>query len=78
VNTTVHDLLYHVAHLRDAALLAPPERRAPAQITATGVTGGRGDRGYVTKDLADMVDRFEQAATGGSDHDAFMFGLHGD
>jgi hypothetical protein len=77
-DTTVHDLLYHVAHLRDVALLVPPERRVPAQIAATGITGGRGDRGYVTKDLADMVARFEQAATGGSDHDAFMFGLRGD
>jgi hypothetical protein len=78
VNTTVHDLLYHAAHLRDVAVLVPPERRAPAPLAATGATGGRGDRGYVTKDLADMVDRFEQASTGGSDHDAFMFTLRGD
>jgi hypothetical protein len=78
VNTTVHDLLYHVAHLRDVALLAPAGRRIPPAIVPTGITGGRGDRAYVTKDLADMVTRFEQAGTGGSDHDAFMFALRAD
>lgn len=78
VNTTVHDLLYHVAHLRDVSLLAPADRRLPSTNVPTGITGGHGDRGYVTKDLADMVDRFEQSGTGGSDHDAFMFALRGD
>ena len=62
--------------LADAAAELPPGRRTPPQLTPTGITGGaRADRIYVSTALVPALTRYEQAATGGSDHQALLLTL---
>ncbi len=71
----VHQALASVG-LADAAAELPAERRTPPELTPTGVTGGaRVDRIYLTSSLAPALKRYEQAATGGSDHQALLLTL---
>ncbi len=71
----VHRALASVG-LADAAAELAAERRTPPELTPTGVTGGaRVDRIYVTASLVPALGRYEQAATGGSDHQALLLGL---
>lgn len=64
------------AGLADAAVIAGPERRTPAELTPTGVNGGgRVDRIHVSDALAGTVGWYEQRDTGGSDHDALLLTL---
>lgn len=62
--------------LADAAAALPAERRTPPDLTPTGGTGGaRVDRIYLTGSLVPALERYEQAATGGSDHQALLLTL---
>jgi endonuclease/exonuclease/phosphatase family metal-dependent hydrolase len=71
----VHRALASVG-LADAAAVLPAERRTPPELTPTGVTGGaRVDRIYLTSSLVPALERYEQAATGGSDHQALLLTL---
>jgi exonuclease III len=71
----VHRALASVG-LADAAAELPAAYRMPADLTPTGITGGaRIDRIYVTSSLVPALHRYEQAATGGSDHQALMLTL---
>lgn len=71
----VHQALASVG-LADAAAGLPAERRTPLALTPTGVTGGaRVDRIYLTSSLVPALQRYEQAATGGSDHQALLLTL---
>ncbi len=70
---------YHVHHvlasagLADAAAELPAGRRTPPPLTPTSTTGGaRIDRIYLTPGLIPALERYEQAATGGSDHHALL------
>ena len=76
---------YHVHHalasvgLADAAVELPAGRRTPPELTPTGVTGGaRVDRIYLTGSLVPALERYEQATTGGSDHQALLLTLSTD
>jgi endonuclease/exonuclease/phosphatase family metal-dependent hydrolase len=72
----VHQALASVG-LADAAAELPAERRTPPALTPTGVTGGaRVDRIYLTSALVPALQRYEQAATGGSDHQALLLTLN--
>jgi hypothetical protein len=65
--------------LTDAAAVLPAGRRTPSELTPTGVTGGaRVDRIYLTNSLVPALERYEQADTGGSDHQALMLTLSTD
>ncbi len=71
----VHRALASVG-LADAAAALPAERRTPPELTPTGVTGGaRVDRIYLTSPLVPALEHYEQAATGGSDHQALLLTL---
>lgn len=71
----VHQALASVG-LADAAAELAADRRTPPVLTPTGVTGGaRVDRFYLTSSLMPAVVRYEQAATGGSDHQALLLTL---
>jgi endonuclease/exonuclease/phosphatase family metal-dependent hydrolase len=71
----VHAALASVG-LADAAAELPPGRRTPPELTATGITpGARVDRVYVSSALVLAVECYEQAATGGSDHQALLVTL---
>jgi len=71
----VHRALASVG-LADAAAALPAERRTPPELTPTGVTGGaRVDRIHLTGSLVPALERYEQAATGGSDHQALLLTL---
>jgi endonuclease/exonuclease/phosphatase family metal-dependent hydrolase len=62
--------------LADAAAELPAGRRTPPELTPTGITGGaRVDRIYLTGSLVPALERYEQAATGGSDHQALLLTL---
>jgi endonuclease/exonuclease/phosphatase family metal-dependent hydrolase len=64
------------AGLTDAAAELPPTCRTPPELAPTGITGaGRVDRVYVTSALVPALARCEQAATGGSDHQALLLAL---
>lgn len=64
------------AGLADAAAELPPGRRTPPGLTPTGrAGGGRVDRVYVTRTLVPALASYEQAATGGSDHQALLLTL---
>jgi endonuclease/exonuclease/phosphatase family metal-dependent hydrolase len=68
----VHAALASVG-LADAAAELPPGRRTPPGLTPTGAQGrARVDRVYVTSSLVPALERYEQAATGGSDHQALL------
>ena len=72
----VHQALASVG-LADAAAELPPKRRTPPQLTPTAITGGaRIDRIYLTSCLVPALGRYEQAATGRSDHQALLLTLH--
>ena len=74
----VHRALASVG-LADAAAELPAGRRTPPELTPTGVTGGaRIDRIYLTGSLVPALERYEQAATGGSDHQALLLTLSTD
>lgn len=74
----VHRALASVG-LADAAAELPAGRRTPPELTPTGVTGGaRVDRIYLTGSLVPALERYEQAATGGSDHQALLLTLSTD
>jgi len=71
----VHRALASVG-LADAAAELPAAHRTPPQLTPTGITGGaRIDRIYLTATLVPALEHYEQAATGGSDHQALMLTL---
>jgi endonuclease/exonuclease/phosphatase family metal-dependent hydrolase len=71
----VHAALASVG-LTDAAAELPPARRTPPGLTATGAQGrARVDRIYVTSSLVPALTAYEQAATGGSDHQALLLTL---
>jgi endonuclease/exonuclease/phosphatase family metal-dependent hydrolase len=71
----VHQALASVG-LADAAAELAADRRTPPELTPTGVTGGaRVDRFYLTSSLVPALERYEQAATGGSDHQALLLTL---
>lgn len=71
----VHQVLASVG-LADAAAELPAVRRTPPELTPTGVTGGaRVDRIYLTGSLVPALERYEQATTGGSDHQALLLTL---
>jgi hypothetical protein len=71
----VHRALASVG-LADAAAALPAARRTPPQLTPNGVTGGaRVDRIYLTACLVPALERYQQAATGGSDHQALLLTL---
>jgi hypothetical protein len=72
----VHRALASVG-LADAAAELPAERRAPQKLAPTGVTAGaRVDRIYLTDALVPALERYEQADTGGSDHQALLLTLN--
>lgn len=58
--------------LLDAAACLAPERREPRDLTATGHSGTRVDRFYLTPELEPALVRYAQSGDGGSDHDALM------
>lgn len=59
--------------LADAAAELPAQQREPNALTPTGVTPcGRIDRIYVTSSMVPALDCYEQAQTGGSDHQALL------
>jgi endonuclease/exonuclease/phosphatase family metal-dependent hydrolase len=71
----VHQVLASVG-LADAATVLPAGRRTPPELTPTGATGGaRIDRIYLSGSLVPALERYEQAATGGSDHQALLLTL---
>jgi endonuclease/exonuclease/phosphatase family metal-dependent hydrolase len=71
----VHAALASVG-LADAAAELPPARRTPPALTPTGITAGaRVDRFYLTCSLLGALAAYEQAATGGSDHQALLLSL---
>jgi endonuclease/exonuclease/phosphatase family metal-dependent hydrolase len=71
-NYDVDDVLTG-AGLADAAALLPPERRDPSGPAATSIyDNGRIDRFYLSPGLPAAVERYIQARTGGSDHDALL------
>lgn len=71
----VHRALAAVG-LADAAAALPAGRRTPPGLTPTAITGGaRIDRIYLTGCLVPALDRYQQAATGGSDHQALLLTL---
>lgn len=72
----VDDMLRAI-NAEDAAACLPPERREPRELTATGPSGLRVDRFYVTAELARAaaVRGYRQTSEGGSDHDVIMISL---
>jgi hypothetical protein len=71
----VHQALASVG-LCDAAAKLPPAARTPPELTATGVTGGgRVDRIYLSRALVPALKCYQQADTGGSDHQALLLTL---
>jgi hypothetical protein len=72
----VHQALASVG-LADAAAELLQHCRQPPDLTPTGVTGGaRVDRIYVTSALVPALERYEQAVTGGSDHQALLLSVN--
>lgn len=53
------------------AVLGPPARRDPPELTPSGTAGGRGDRAYATPGFAAAVS-CRQVRTGATDHDALV------
>jgi hypothetical protein len=70
---TVHDELTAI-DMVDVAAALDPDARHPHDLTATGASGGRIDRGYATRELKDALRGYWQAP-GGSDHEHFMIAL---
>ena len=70
---TVHDELTAI-DMVDVAAALDPDARHPHDLTATGGSGGRIDRGYATRELKDALRGYWQAP-GGSDHEHFMIAL---
>ena len=63
--------------LADAAAKLPAARRTPPELAPTGVTAGaRVDRIYLTRALVPALAHYQQAVTGGSDHQALLLSLN--
>ena len=70
---TVHHELTAI-DMVDVAAALDPDARHPHDLTATGGSGGRIDRGYATRELKDALRGYWQAP-GGSVHEHFMIAL---
>lgn len=72
----VDDMLRAIS-TEDAAACLASEQREPRELTATGPSGLRVDRFYVTGELARAaaVRGYRQTSEGGSDHDVIMISL---
>jgi AraC-like DNA-binding protein/endonuclease/exonuclease/phosphatase family metal-dependent hydrolase len=68
----VHEVLAAIG-MSDIAASLPPGCRSPRQLTGTGsCEHGRIDRFYASGGLERAAVRYEQASTGGSDHQALL------
>ena len=68
----VHEVLAAIG-MSDIAASLPPGCRSPRQLTGTGShEHGRIDRFYASGELERAAVRYEQAGTGGSDHQALL------
>lgn len=68
---TVDDVL-RATGLEDAAACLSPARRQPPILAATGPSGIRVDRFYLTRQLIPALRGYRQTPEGGSDHDTIM------